>query len=209
MATGSKKAPAKAGARKAGARKTGGKAAPAGSAPDIPDMPFAGVQDIDIAQAAVAEFSSGRDSLLDGAVPPTLLPDSEEAFYARDPFSADYADFLKGKADIRWAKEAAVDQEMRADLLARPHLMERPEESTHRGAAAVWRSLKDQLKNESLTILDRSDPEELLMLQRELQARKLVVDSVAKGVEGLLKRVEQRLGELSRSTDGGKPKAKG
>jgi hypothetical protein len=34
----------------------------------------------------------------------------------------------------------------------------------------------------------------------------MVVDSVAKGVEGLLKRVEQRLGELSRSVDGGKPR---
>lgn len=173
-------------------------ASPAASPPaDIPDMPFAAIQDVDIAQAAVAEFSSGRDALLEGAVPPTLLPDSEEAFYARDPFSADYADFLKTKADIRWAKEAPVNAEMRADLLARPHLMERPEESTHRGASAVWRSLKDQLKNESLTILDRSDPEELQMLLRELRVRKMVVDSVAKGVDGLLKRVEQRLGELA------------
>lgn len=191
---------------KKGAGKAAATGKAAGPGADVPDMGFGPVQDVDILQGAVAEFSAGRDSLLEGAVPPTLLPDSEEAFYARDPFSADYADFLKGKADIRWAKEAAVDQEMRADLLERPHLMERPEESTHRGAAAVWRSLKDQLKNESLTILDRSDPEELLMLQRELQARKMVVDSVAKGVEGLLKRVEQRLGELSRSVDGGKPR---
>lgn len=186
-------------AEKTAPRKSSRKAA-APAAPrsaDIPDMPYAAVQDVDIAQAAVAEFSSGRDVLLEGAIPPTLLPDSEEAFYARDPFSADYADFLKTKADIRRTNDAPVDAEMRADLLARPHLMERPEESTHRGASAVWRSLKDQLKNESLTILDRSDPEELQMLLRELRVRKMVVDSVAKGVDGLLTRVEQRLGELA------------
>lgn len=198
MAAGSKKGAAKA------AGKDGGKAASA-AVPEIPDMPFAAVQDVDIAQAAVAEFSSGRDSLLDGAVPPTLLPDSEEAFYARDPFSADYADFLKGRAEITRAKETRVDKELRADLLACPHLMERPEESTNRGAAAVWRSLKDQLANEGMNILDRSEPEELLMLQRELQARRMVLDAVTKGVEGLLKRVDQRLGELSRPTGGGTP----
>jgi hypothetical protein len=199
-----------AGSKKGGSK--GGAAAPAvapDTMPEIPDMPFAAVQDVDIAQAAVAEFSSGRDSLLEGAVPPTLVRDSEEAFYARDPFSADYADFLKGRAEITRAREARVDKEMRANLLARPHLMERPEESTSRGAAAVWRSLKDQLANESLTILDRSDPEELLMLQRELQARKMVLDSITKGVDGLLKRVEQRLGELSRTTDGDKLPAHG
>ncbi len=165
---------------------------------DLPrDMPLGttgavGVS-VDIADAAVAEFSSGRDALLEGSVPATLLPDSEEAFYARDPFSADYADFLKEKGQLRRDKAARVDEDLRADLLARPFLMERPEESTHRGAAAVWRSLRDQLKNESLAILDGSDPQELLMLQRELQARKMVLESVGKGIDGLLKRVEQRL----------------
>jgi hypothetical protein len=197
-----------AGSKEGGSK--GGAAAPAvapGTMPEIADMPFAAVQDVDIAQAAVAEFSSGRDSLLQGAVPPTLVRDGEEAFYARDPFSADYVDFLRGKAEISRARVTQVDTELRADLLARPYLMERPEESTNRGAAAVWRSLKGQLANEGQTILDGSDTEELLMLQRELQARKMVLDAVAKGVEGLLKRVEQRLGELSRTTGGGKPPA--
>jgi hypothetical protein len=186
----------------AGGGKTGG-------AREMPDMPFGAVKDIDIAQAAVAEFSAGRDSLLEGAVPPTLVRDSEEAFYARDPFSADYVDFLRDKAEIGRTRETRVDAELRADLLARPYLMERPEESTNRGAAAVWRSLKGQLANEGLSILDGSDPEELLMLQRDLQARKMVLDSVAKGVDGLLKRVEQRLGDLSRTTDAGKPLPRG
>ena len=152
---------------------------------------------VDISNAAVLGFGSERDSLLDGQVPPTNLPDTEEAFYARDPFSADYADFLKYKRDIREEEaQPRVDEGLRADLLRRPHLMERPEESTHRGAAAVWRSLKDQLKNESLEILDRSDPEELQMLRRELSARQMVLASVGKGIEGLIKRVDQRLAEL-------------
>lgn len=156
---------------------------------------FPGV-DVDLTHGGgIGDFTAGRDDLLSAAVPATLLPDSEEAFYARDPFSADYADFLKDKAEMRREKAPRVDTGLRADLLAHPHLMAKPEESTHRGAAAVWRSLRDQLKNESLAILDRSDPEELLMLQRELRARQMVLDSVAKGVEGLLKRVEQRLAE--------------
>ena len=193
------KAPSKGSASvKVTGKATGKAAGKAAGKADLPrDMPLGttgavGVS-VDIADAAVAEFSSGRDALLEGSVPATLLPDSEEAFYARDPFSADYADFLKEKGQLRRDKAARVDEDLRADLLARPVLMERPEESTHRGAAAVWRSLRDQLKNESLAILDGSDPQELLMLQRELQARKMVLESVGKGIDGLLKRVEQRL----------------
>lgn len=185
-------------AGKAGGR-TGTSAAAgngAEAAPTPAQAAFPGV-DVDLAHGGgIGDFTSGRDDLLSAAVPATLLPDSEEAFYARDPFSADYADFLKDKADMRRDKAPRVDAELRADLLVKPHLMAKPEESTHRGAAAVWRSLRDQLKNESLAILDRSDPEELLMLQRELRARQMVLESVSKGVDGLLKRVEQRLTDL-------------
>lgn len=179
--------------------KTKSKATGTGNGAALPPTPaqatFPGV-DVDLAHGGgIGDFTSGRDDLLSAAVPATLLPDSEEAFYARDPFSADYADFLKDKADLRREKAPRVDAELRADLLVKPHLMAKPEESTHRGAAAVWRSLRDQLKNESLAILDRSEPEELLLLQRELRARQMVLESVAKGVEGLIKRVEQRLAE--------------
>ena len=152
--------------------------------------------DLDITRGGgIGEFTDSRDDILSSAMPETLLPDSEEAFYARDPFSADYADFLKSKAEIRQEKASRVDEDLRANLLEKPFLMAKPEESTLRGAAAVWRSLRDQLKNESLQILDRSDPEELLMLQRELRARQMVLESVTKGVDGLIKRVEQRLSE--------------
>lgn len=175
---------------KAGARKPGAETAPPPAEAEVQGV------DMDLTHGGgVGEFTSGRDDLLSSAVPATLLPDSEEAFYARDPFSADYADFLKDKAEMREQKAPRVDAELRADLLAKPYLMARPEESTLRGAAAVWRSLRDQLKNESLAILDRSDPEELLMLQRELRARQMVLASVTKGVDGLIKRVEQRLDE--------------
>lgn len=181
------------------AKSGAGKKASGGTGTDAAPTPaqavFPGV-DVDLAHGGgIGDFTAGRDDLLSAAVPATLLPDSEEAFYARDPFSADYADFLKDKADLRREKTARVDLELRADLLAKPHLMAKPEESTHRGAAAVWRSLRDQIKNESLGILDRSDPEELLLLQRELRTRQMVLESVAKGVDGLLKRVEQRLAE--------------
>lgn len=162
----------------------------------IPLPAQADVQGIDMDLThggGVGEFTSGRDDVLSAAVPETLLPDNEEAFYARDPFSADYADFLKSKAEMQRERTPRVDAELRADLLAKPYLMAKPEESALRGAAAVWRSLRDQLKGESLAILDRSDPEELLMLQRELRARQMVLESVAKGVDGLIKRVEQRL----------------
>lgn len=154
----------------------------------------------------IGEFTSGRDDLLSGAVPESLLPDNEEAFHARDPFSADYVDLLRNKADMRHETTTRVDSELRTDLLAKPYLMATPEESTLRGAAAVWRSLRDQIKNESLAILDRSDPEELLLLKRELRARQMVLESVAKGVDGLIKRVEQRLDKDGPDADDDAPK---
>lgn len=188
-------------AGKTGKKAAAGKAA-AGPPTDttMPTPAQSDIQGVDMDLThggGIGEFTSGRDDVLSAAVPETLLPDSEEAFYARDPFSADYADFLKNKADMRQDKAPRVDTELRADLLAKPHLMAKPEESALRGAAAVWRSLRDQLKNESLEILDRSDPEELLMLQRELRARQMVLESVTKGVDGLIKRVDQRLDEVS------------
>lgn len=158
-----------------------------------------------LSDAAIESFSQDRDELLGRLPPESLLPGSEEAFYARDPFSADYADFLKEKGEMRRAKAVSFDEELRASLLARPQLMEKPEESAHRGAAAVWRSLRGQLHNEGLELLDTSNIEELEMLQRDLKTRKMVLDSVTKGVDGLLKRVEQRIGEV-RAESGHKAK---
>lgn len=174
------------------AKKPGPRADTPGRSAEFPSsaVPVA----LDIAQASIADFSAERDDFLEQVMPPNAMPEDEEAFYARDPFSADYADFLKGKGDLR--RTLRVNGDLREDLLARPHLMHTPEEAAHRGAAAVWRSLRDQLHNESLAVMDGSDREELLMLQRDLEARKAVVDSVGKGLEGLLKRLKQRLTEV-------------
>lgn len=177
-----------AGTAKAASRAKNGTVVPPPSQAEIQGM------DMDLTNGSgIGEFTASRDDILSAAVPESLLPDSEDSFYARDPFSADYADFLKGNAEAWRENAASVDNELRANLLAKPYMMTKPEESTLRGAAAVWRSLRDQLKNESLAILDRSDPAELLMLQRELRTRKMLLDSVSKGVTGLLSRVEQRL----------------
>ena len=149
--------------------------------------------------AGVAGFTADRDSYLsqslpDGVAFSGVLPESEEAFYARDPFSADYADFLKSKgAARRTERRARVDEGLRASLLERPFLMEKPEEAAHRGATAVWRSLKDQLKQESHKIIDDSDASELQALESELASRQALVSAVGKGIDMLLKRLRQRL----------------
>ena len=151
--------------------------------------------------AGVAGFTADRDSYLSQALPAGVdtsgvLPESEEAFYARDPFSADYADFLKSKgAARRSGRKARVDEGLRASLLERPYLMEKPEEAAHRGAAAVWRSLKDQLKQESQKIIDGSDASDLQALESELASRQALVTAVGRGIEMLLKRLRQRLNE--------------
>ena len=151
--------------------------------------------------AGVAGFTADRDSYLSQALPEGVdvsgvLPESEEAFYARDPFSADYADFLKSKgAARRSGRKARVDEGLRASLLERPYLMEKPEEAAHRGAAAVWRSLKDQLKQESQKIIDGSDASDLQALESELASRQALVTAVGRGIEMLLKRLRQRLNE--------------
>ena len=149
--------------------------------------------------AGVAGFTADRDSYLSQALPDGVefsgvLPETEEAFYARDPFSADYADFLKSRGIARRTeRKARVDEGLRASLLERPYLMEKPEEAAHRGAAAVWRSLKDQLKQESHKIIDDSDPSELQALESELASRQALVLAVSRGIEMLLKRLRQRL----------------
>ena len=154
-----------------------------------PPAPF---EDLD--PVSVAAFASERDEILEGASPDSLLPETEEAFYARDPFSADYLELLQERRELRPAR--TVDQRLRQDLLERPHLMERPEEGAHRGAAAVWRSLRGQLHQSEDDLLDSSDPQELLLLQREVEARRMVVDSVNRGLEMLLKRIKQRIEAL-------------
>ena len=185
-----------------------GSTTPAG---DNVDGPMAGVPGPTLASpllslpgleaAGIAGFTADRDSYLSQALPEGVdtsgvLPESEESFYARDPFSADYADFLKSRSAARRSgRKARVDEGLRASLLERPYLMEKPEAAVHRGAAAVWRSLKDQLKQESQKIIDDSDAAELQTLESELASRRALVMAVGKGIDMLLKRLRQRLNE--------------
>jgi hypothetical protein len=150
----------------------------------------------DLDPSAIATFSSDRDGILGAASSESLLPETEEAFYARDPFSADYVDVLHDRSEARGPRR--VNEALRADLLERPWLMERPEEGGHRGAAAVWRSLRAQLHQTGLDLPDSSDAEELRLLQRELETHRMVIESVTKGLDGLLKRIAQRLEVLDR-----------
>jgi hypothetical protein len=147
----------------------------------------------DLDASTVATFASERDEILGVAPEASLLPETEEAFYARDPFSADYGDMLHDRKDLRLTR---VNQTLREDLLEKPYLMERPEEGATRGAAAVWRSLRAQLHGTSVDLPDGSDPEELRLLKRELEAHRMVVESLTKGLDGLVKRIGQRLDEL-------------
>ena len=61
-----------------------------------------------------------------------------------------------------------------------------------------------------MAILDASDPREIEALKRELETRKELVESIAKGLGDMLKRVKQRLDELDDlppTTPNFKPKA--
>jgi len=126
------------------------------------------------------------------------LPDQGLAAYEQrsveqDPFVADYASNLKRMARDR--KGARVDRQLRASLLEHPHLFPTPEEHGQRGGAAVWRSLRDQLHDESLELVDSSSRSELLALKRELESRRAIVAAVEKGLGHLLERLERRLEE--------------
>lgn len=169
------------------------------------DSPPAQIAIESSAAAVVAGFTAERDDLIGQLPQQSAMPASEEAFYSRDPFSADYTDFVKEKGRLKRQARARVDGELRADLLAKPYLMEVPDEAAHRGAGAVWRSLRDQLHNESLGVIDGSDIEEIKLLERELKARKLIVAAVSTGIDDLLKRVGHRLNDL----EGGKKPIQG
>ena len=143
------------------------------------------------------DILSDSDLFLDEAMIRDPMPDARDEIAARDPFSADYMEFLKDKAARNRVDPRRVDSELRANLLEKPYLTERPEEAGLRGAAAVWRSLRDQIREESLNLMDASGREELLLLQRELSARKAIVATVDKGLDILLNRLEQRLSALS------------
>lgn len=161
----------------------------------------------EIEQAGVAGYAEQDGANIDAMVPQTvqvhgILPEDEEAFYARDPFSADYADFLKYKGDARRAeKRARIDEGLRASLLEKPMLMDKPEEAAHRGAAAVWRSLKDQLHQELEKLIDVSDETELDALERDIASRRTLVAAVSRGLDMLLERVRQRRKALAEATD--------
>ena len=146
-----------------------------------------------VADAAEALLAFEQDILFEGEAPDDGLPQSEDEFFARDPFSADYVMFRRGQAELRRVKRARVNEQLRSDMLERPHLMEKPAEAGNRGAAAVWRSLRDLLRSETETLIDSSSLEELMLLKRELEARKAIVEAVNAGLLQQLKRLEQRL----------------
>ncbi len=150
----------------------------------------------DIESVSLDDVLSERDLFLDEALVRDPMPDSRDEIAARDPFSADYMEFLREKALRNRVDPREVDTELRANLLEKPYLTERPEEAGLRGAAAVWRSLRDQIHEESLNLIDTSGRHELLILQRELIARKTIVETVDKGLGMLLDRLRQRLEEL-------------
>lgn len=146
-----------------------------------------------LAEATEAMFAFEREMVLDGVTPEYSLPQSEDEFYARDPFSADYVLFRHEQSQKRQEKRARVNVQLRADLLERPHLMEKPGEAGSRGAAAVWRSLRDLLRNQTEALIDSSSLDELMMLKRELETRKAIVEAVNTGLEHQLTRLEKRL----------------
>lgn len=118
-----------------------------------------------------------------------------------DPFSSDFADFVQRERELRNQLASQVDEQLRADLLEKPYLMERPEEGAYRGIGAVWRSLRDQLDAGGEEKLDSSDREELTLLKRELKARKHLVEAVVKGIDKSLDAVEARLEKAARAAD--------
>lgn len=155
----------------------------------------------DPADARVLMYAAERDSLLGEPLAETTLPESEDEFAARDPFSSDYLEFQKANLEQRRFEQRKVDGQLRADLLARPHLMKEPGESGTRGAAAVWRSLRDILRQESATLMDSSRLDELLDLKRELEGRKGIVEAVATGLDKQLQRLDQRIAAAREAED--------
>ena len=147
----------------------------------------------DAADARVLIYAAERDSLLGEPLPESLLPETEDEFASRDPFSADYLEFQKDNIEKKRVEQRKVDGQLRVDLLARPHLMKEPAESGARGGAAVWRSLRDILRQESATLMDSSGLEELLMLKRELEGRKGIVEAVSAGLDKQMQRLDQRI----------------
>ena len=140
-----------------------------------------------------AEDLFDPESLLNSEVLFDGLPQTEDEFYDRDPFSADYVLFRRSQSAVAREKRARVNENMRKDMLEHPHLLDNPAEASNRGAAAIWRSLRDLLRNESKELIDTSSLEELMLLKRDLETRKAVVEAVNTGLEHQLKRLEQRL----------------
>lgn len=166
------------------------------------DKPSPGAMPADanrIAESAEDMFAFERDMLLDGDIASSLLPQGEDELFDRDPFSADFVTFRIAQSQARKEKYAALNEQLREDLLQSPHLMEKPAEAGNRGAAAVWRSLRDLLRGETEALVDSSSVEELMLLKRELETRKTIVEAVNTGLESQLKRLEQRLSVYNKS----------
>ncbi|MEM1315130.1 MAG: hypothetical protein AAGI51_11280 [Pseudomonadota bacterium] len=141
--------------------------------------------------ASLQTFASGHAALDD--LPDQSLAEYEAAAEAADRFSAESLDRASARSAHRPVRQ--VDEALRADLLERPHLFATPQENGRRGIVAVWRSLKDQLRDETLKMIDGSSRAELMMHRRELESRRAVVASVEKGLESLLERIDRRLAE--------------
>ncbi len=176
---------------------------PAGGA-GAPEAPSDGAEDIGaslqaLENATLTAFAADRDALIDDMVPAAALPADRDEFYHRDPFSGDYVDYVNAREGSRTDGGAKVARKLREDLLSKPHLLPKPEEGANRGAAAVWRSLRDQLHQESLGMIDSSDREELLILKGDLMTRKALVDSVGEGLTNLIKRLDQRLAAFDKT----------
>lgn len=146
---------------------------------------------VGVDNSSLRTFASGHGAM--DELPGQSLAAYEADAAGQDRFSPEHLDRASALSERRPVRK--VDEELRADLLERPHLFANPQENGRRGLVAVWRSLKDQLRDETLTIIDSSTPSELAMHRRELESRRAVVASVEQGLEILIARIDQRLAE--------------
>lgn len=143
----------------------------------------------------ISNFRDEWDNFLPSELAESGVPLNREEFSLRDPFSEDYSNFRQEQSDNKRANES-VDDDIRADLLEKPFLMKNPVEEGARGAAAVWRSLRDQLHEETLLLIDSSGETELQMLRRELLAQKAIVEAVSLGLKAQLDRLDSTLSAI-------------
>ncbi len=155
-----------------------------------------------IPSASLGDIRQEWDELVPNELAVAALPGDREEFMARDPFSEDYVLFRKERAAAK-QNEEVVNAKVRDDLLEKPYLMPNPVEEGVNGAAAVWRSLRDILHEESRKLIDTSGKTELMMLRRELLTRKAIVEAVNAGIANQLERLDKRVALLIAQPEGG------